>query len=206
MVRIMEMTEQQYERVAQWLDGQDVSLNDAERTFAEQIRGQEASVGAMMADIALPREAFDRASRRMTAALARPTGWRRVGRFVTAASAAAAIIAVAAMVMYQPGPSGDTIGPIPPGPEIVDNRQRTEERITEELLREMETRIEGMEESIRPGMMVEILASQFESIEVDSTLAVADADDMDIEINALEDEFADILLAPVDSWPLDDGV
>ncbi len=70
----------------------------------------------------------------------------------------------------------------------------------------METRIAGMEESIRPGMVVEILASQFESIEVDSTLAVADTDDMDIEINALEDELDDILLDPVDPWSLEDGV
>lgn len=184
------MTEQQYERIAQWLDGRDVALSDAERILAEQIRDDETFVGAAVA-VAPPRAAFDRASRRMTAELARPTGWRRVGRFVTAAAVAAAIIVVAAMLMYGPAPTVDPPD-TPPGPLAADVP--------------IEVRIEFMEESIRPGMVVEMLAGEFESIEVDSVLVTAGGGTADVEINALEDELDDILLDPVEPWLFEDDV
>jgi len=195
------MTEQQYERIARWLDGRDVALSDAERRVAEQIRDDETFVGAM-ADVAPPEAALDRASRRMTAALARPSPWRRVGWFVTAAAVAAAIIVVAAMLMYGPGPSGPTPERIPGERIVIDSPGVP----IDVMIREMETRIEDMEESIRPGMVVEMLAGEFESIETDSVLVTAGGGTADVEIDALEDELDNILLDPVEPWSFEDDV
>ena len=134
----------------------------------------------------------------MTAALAKPTGWRRVGRFATAAAAAAAILVVVAMLVYEPETSRKT-GEVTPVRELADIP-------TEVLIRELETRIEGMEESIRPGMMVEILAGEFVAIEADSVLVKGGGGTTDVEIDALQDELDSIMLNPVKPWSFEGDV
>ena len=69
----------------------------------------------------------------------------------------------------------------------------------------IETLIEEMEESVRPGVVVQLLAGELESIEADM-LVTAEIGYMDFRINAIEDEFGDILLDPAAPWSFDDGV
>ena len=185
---MMAITEERYERIALWLDGQDVTLGDAERAAADEIRRDEAFVGAA-ADVRAPHSALDRASRRMAAELARPTRRLRIGRFVAAAGAvAAAIIVVTALLMRGPEP-GTPQTPDPPLPSVA----------------EVNTLIEEMEESIRPGMMVQLLAGDLELLGAEM-LVTAEIGEMDLEINALENEIDSILLEPSAPWSFDDGV
>lgn len=185
----MEMTEKQYERIARWLDGQEVTLNEAERIVADEIgRDERMLASAVPADA--PREALGRACRRMAAELARPTRRLWIGRFAAAAAAAAAIIVVAALLTTTP-PLRDPLPPKPPGPVMADVS--------------IETLIEEMEESLRPGVVVQLLAGELEAIEADM-LVTAEIGDMDLQINAIEDEFDDILLDPAAPWSFDGGV
>ncbi len=185
---MMAITEQQYERIALWLDGQDVTLTDAERALADEIRRDEALVGPA-ADVRAPRSALDRASRRMAAELARPARRLRIGRFVAvAAAAAAAIIVATALLMPDPAP----VRPDTPGGD-------------DSTVADVDTLIDEMEESIRPEMMVELLAGDLESLEAEM-LVTAEIGEMDLEIHALEDEIDSILLDPSAPWSFDDGV
>ena len=185
---MMAITERQYERIALWLDGQDVALNDAERAVADEIRRDEAFVGAA-ADVRIPHGALDRASRRVAAELARPTRRLRIGRFVAAAGAvAAAIIVVTALLM----------------PGLQPSRTKTIDPPLSSVA-EVNTLIEEMEESIRPGMMVQLMAGDLESLEAEM-LVTAEIGEMDLEINALENEIDSILLDPSAPWSFDDGV
>ncbi len=99
------LNEEQYERIAGWLDGEAVELSGDERAAAEEIRSDEAHIAAAM-EMPAPRAATDRARRRLTAALAHPKlRWRRVGTFAAASAAAAALLAV---LLWQPGPQQPT--------------------------------------------------------------------------------------------------
>ena len=62
----MNLTEEQYARVARWLDGQDVELSIEERAAAEEVRRGEADL-AVVLDVPVRRETLDRARRRLVA-------------------------------------------------------------------------------------------------------------------------------------------
>ena len=98
----MQWNEQQAERIARWLDGEDVALTDAERADAEALRNEQQAVGRLL-DAAPPRRAMDRARRRLLAELARPQRRkRRIGILVGAAAAAVIlIVATAALVVNR---------------------------------------------------------------------------------------------------------
>ena len=185
----MSMNETHYERIARWLDGQDVTLSAAERAVADEIRRGEEML-ASLAGGDWPRKAHDRASRRMAAELARPRRlW--IGRSVAAAAVAAAIITIALML-----PTGPVAPPKPTGngtgtPLMADVS--------------IETLIEEMEESVRPGVVVELLAGELESIEVDM-LVTAEVGEAEFEIGVMEDEFESILLDPAAPWSFNGGV
>ena len=184
----MAITEEQYERIALWLDGQDVALGEAERAAADEIRRDEALLGAV--EMRAPRGALDRASRRIGAELARPTRRLRIARFVAVTTAAAAAIILAtALLMPDPAP----VAPVGHDPD------------GETIAKKVETLIDEMEESIRPQMMVELLAADLESLEAEM-LVTAEIGEMDLKINALENEIDSILLDPSAPWSFDDGV
>jgi len=107
----MSLNDQQYERVASWLDGEDIELSTAERAVAEEIRGDQALLAATI-ELRRPRRALARAQRRMSAELARPSR-RKVwlGWLTAAESVAVAAVVVAVMTIRVVTPNGsDAIG------------------------------------------------------------------------------------------------
>ncbi|MDY6913293.1 MAG: hypothetical protein SVT52_02390 [Planctomycetota bacterium] len=106
----MERDERQDDRIARWLDGQDVALTESERAEAMGFVEAERSVGRRL-DAAPPRQAMDRARRRLTAELARPRRRheQRARLIAVAAAAALILVAVAAKLMmdYGSAPVGE---------------------------------------------------------------------------------------------------
>jgi hypothetical protein len=102
------LDEEQYERIARWLDGQKLELTAAELAAAEDIRQTEAQVGPAL-KAPMPPAAVRRARQRMIAAMAQPPLrlWR-VAAFAAASAAAAVLLAT--LVWRQAPP------PTPPGP------------------------------------------------------------------------------------------
>lgn len=90
----MQWTDQQYDRVARYLDGDPLELTDLERDLVEEVRN---GLDIVQAGIDLPKrhQAMDKARRRMSAELARPARRRAVLACFTAAEA----IAVAAVLV-----------------------------------------------------------------------------------------------------------
>lgn len=66
----MRPSDEQYERVARYLDGESVSLSDAGRALADEIRRDETRLGGML-DVAVPPETLARAERRAVLAAIR---------------------------------------------------------------------------------------------------------------------------------------
>ena len=102
------MTDGQYERLARWLDGEDVQLTEAERIAADSIRRDETDLYGRL-DTAPRRGAMARARRRMTASLAHPstgTRWRHYA-IRAAASVGAAVLVEA--VLLRPTVTDDTL-------------------------------------------------------------------------------------------------
>jgi hypothetical protein len=133
----MNLTEQQYERVARYLDGQDLTLSPDEQAVRDEIAGDEGLLAPALAvpaeeslagirqakvlveigirenalggilDVDVPTEAMARAWRRTQAALARPQR-RLLGIAAGAASIAAAAAVLLVMTMISEQPSRPT--------------------------------------------------------------------------------------------------
>jgi len=113
----MEPNDQQYERIARWLDGEPVELTDEERSVAEEIRRSEGELGTIL-PATPPAKAMIRARRRMQAELARPRRARMPSvRYAAVAAAAAAAILIALAMFWhsaRPGSLEIVIPPLPP--------------------------------------------------------------------------------------------
>jgi hypothetical protein len=84
--------EEQFDRVARWLDGEKIVLTQTEQELAEDYRSNEQALGDTLA-APLPGSADQRANRRITAALRGVKIRKRVIRaFMTGVSAAAMIV------------------------------------------------------------------------------------------------------------------
>ncbi len=90
----MQWTDQQYDRVARYLDGDPLELTDLERDLVEQVHSGLDIVQAGV-DLQKRHQAMDKARRRMSAELARPARRKAVLACFTAAEA----IAVAAVLV-----------------------------------------------------------------------------------------------------------
>ncbi len=114
----MEWNEAQYERMARWLDGENVELTADERGAAEEIRALERRAGSAM-DVAVPPEAMQRAHRRArSAALGLPRRAVPLGRYVAAAAAVAAMIVLTFSLVPErpaggPGAGTEARAPLP---------------------------------------------------------------------------------------------
>ena len=89
----MEANKGQYEQVARFLDGEDVSLDADTLALAEEIRGLEAAVAEHL-EIAVPASAIRRAQRRLLAATAGPPRRSIRVRIVAVGGTAAAVAAI----------------------------------------------------------------------------------------------------------------
>jgi len=108
------MTEGQYERLARWLDGEDVPLTEAERIAAESIRRQESALGAHLPTPVPPR-AFARAEKRLTAALAGQGARLRWRHYAVRAAASLAVAMLVASVILRPELPDRTVNSIARG-------------------------------------------------------------------------------------------
>jgi len=109
----MTLNDEQYERVARRLDGQDIQLSSEEQALAEAMRAQEQYLDSVL-PVPVPAEVLRRVDRRLTAALARPRHRVRwIG--VAAATAAAVVIAVLVQVFlnHQDKPRPDPLAGVP---------------------------------------------------------------------------------------------
>jgi len=114
------LEQEQYERIARWLDGENVKLTPAEMQAAEEIRRDESRLSAML-QTAAPAASRDRARRRLVAAAARPrVTWWHAG----AAAAAAAAVVLVALAVWKTRPGPERIVQPPPAaqpaPEQLD--------------------------------------------------------------------------------------
>jgi len=170
-----ELTEEQYRRVAQWLDGEPVSLSDPERAVAEALRADEAFFAGVAAADA-PTSALQRAGRRLRAEMARPSYgvvWlRRLG-----AVAAAAVVILSASLWRWPSPEPLVEVPV------------------ETVLAEMENATSAGE--------VDLLADEMASFQAELLLTPA-ADVTDLEIEAIERDVDDLLSDEPASWFFDE--
>ena len=186
-----ELTEEQYRRVAQWLDGEPVSLSDPERAAAEALRDDEAFL-AGVAPAEAPATALHGAGRRLRAEMARPS--HAVVWFRRLAAVAAAAIVVLSASLWQPRQTGGTAEP------------------------PVETVLVEMENATSAGE-VDLLADELASFQAD-LLPTPASDVTDLEIEAIEqhvddlrddlldgsldDFFDDLLSDEPASWSLDE--
>jgi len=101
----MRISEEQYERVAQYLDGRDIDLEGPERDLSEEIRRDERLLAAF--DVAPPARAMARARRRMIAALGRVRTrllWLRRVVGVESAAVAALLLVAVTLSIVSTGP------------------------------------------------------------------------------------------------------
>ncbi|MCK4602047.1 MAG: hypothetical protein KAU28_06250 [Phycisphaerae bacterium] len=103
----MNINDEQYERVARYLDGRKVSLNRQEQAIAEDIRRDERFAGALF-DVQVPDETMNCVRRRVIAELLRPRRWLRVAGYVLVATAAAAAVLLAVAVLWDSPPRQDS--------------------------------------------------------------------------------------------------
>ena len=184
----MPLNEEQYERIARWLDGEPIELSEVERAVAEEIRRDEAFV-ASLAPVQAPTTALDRARRRMTAELARPshrTNW--VGRFAVAAAAVAIAVLAAWMLMSDPGTKKTPIAK--PGPE---NGEVPFEVVLEHM--DDDTQLDE----------IDVLGDELAELRADIFLTM-DEPEIDTEINALESELENVLLNGTGDWLWEEDV
>ena len=100
----MDMNEKQYERIARYLDGENIVLSPDERAVAEELHHTEALVGKAL-NVALPADALQRALRQRHVSVQFRS--RRTLRFIlpaAAAVAAAAIVLLAFSLLWKPLP------------------------------------------------------------------------------------------------------
>jgi hypothetical protein len=111
-------SQQQYEQIARYLDGEDVQPDLAQRELVEQIRRDEQAVGPAL-DVATPPAAMDKARNRMLAELSRPTrpAWRRWVAGVSAAAAAAAIVLAVWLAPESAPDPGESLSRLEPSAE-----------------------------------------------------------------------------------------
>ncbi|MBT3198605.1 MAG: hypothetical protein HN350_01695 [Phycisphaerales bacterium] len=84
--------DEQFDRVARWLDGEQIQLTDSERGLAEDFRNNDSAFGGAI-DTPLPANADQRARRRVVAALRGVKVRKRVRlAFMSGVSAAAMIV------------------------------------------------------------------------------------------------------------------
>ena len=100
----MKLNDTQCERIARWLDGQDVPLSDLERAAAEQIRRREALLGALL-DSPVPLEIHAHVAAAVRRELHRRSRRRVLRIVIDLAAVAAAAVVLVALLLPAPAPA-----------------------------------------------------------------------------------------------------
>ncbi len=103
----MDMNEKQYERIARYLDGENIALSTEERAVAEDLHRAEALVGKAL-DVTPPAESLQRAmSTRSIRVHLHPRRTLRFTLSAAAAVAAAAVVLLTFSLLWKPVPRTD---------------------------------------------------------------------------------------------------
>lgn len=170
----MELNDQQYQRVARYLDGEPVQLDGAEQTAADEIR-QAGQMLAPMLAATPPEGAVDHAGRRLAAALAGRNWAVRLIRPVAAAAAILLLAAAAFLIPGQPKPSSMAEGL--PADLVADVYSQTEQNIDLDLVK---------------AELDELAAEIFVSLP---------AGRVEVELDALQQNLDTFWLEEADQWP-----
>lgn len=179
----MNMTEEQYERIAAYLDGEPVELTPDELTAAGEIDSSLRNLGEAV-DAPAPTEVMARSRRRIQAALA-PRGGRRLLKAVSVA----AVIVLAVLVW----PARDQAPP-----ETTSNIPDTPVTLSVEELLEATTA-----EAALPGLA----QAEADALDLDSDMLATRADPtaggLDTELDYFEQELNEIWLDGSADMPTD---
>jgi hypothetical protein len=109
----MTLNNEQYERIARRLDGEELSLSAEESAAAAEIRAGETALGTALGEPAVPHRAMARAQRLLRSATARRVVVR--ARFIGLAAAGAAVAAalLIALALRVAGPPGGPVAAPP---------------------------------------------------------------------------------------------
>jgi hypothetical protein len=174
------LSEQQYERVARWLDGERIDLSAQEMAAGGEIRRGEASLVAALG-VEMPPQVLRRVQKRIVAELARPAHRPvRIG-FVTATAAAAALLLAAGLFRMAQDPG------------------RAHSRVAEVTVSVLEL-MQALGSPYKDAEM-DMLAGQMAELEAD-VLASRNPSSLDLEIDALQQEIDDFILEDASfQWP-----
>lgn len=139
----MNVSEQDYRKVARVLDGEDLPLSPRQQDLLEQIRRDESDLGATM-DVQAPPEAIQRAWKRMVTRLQAP---RRRARWIVAATGVAAAAVLAISLLWQnptPTPSTTTTATKLPEPTAEEFLQALAGEPEDEMIRETAHQVEEL--------------------------------------------------------------
>jgi hypothetical protein len=171
-------SQQQYEDIARYLDGEDVPLSPPLKELAEQIRRDEQTVGPGL-DVATPPAAMDRARSRMLAELARPTR-RAWGRWIAGASAAAAAAVVVLALWLTPEARHDPAAGLAGAEPSVDQfAYALAEDPEDEMFREAVQDVEDLQLQLALGPVVTPMVG---------------VDELDADLERTQRELQDLLL------------
>lgn len=173
----MILREEQYERIARYLDGEPIELTTVEREAVTDLHLCDRELPPL--EVPVPPGAMERARRRLVAAAARPhAGRTRWWAWTGGAIAAAAVVALAvgAWIAWQPKPQT----PAPPATAVTAPAN---------------VFVAAMEDS---DAQSEIAAVQVYVEDMDDDVIVDRAaptvEPVDVEIESLEDEIENLLL------------
>lgn len=187
---MMELNQEQYEKIARWLDGSPEALTDAERAAAEEIGDLERQVAGELG-VALPEGAVFRLNAKLSDAVV-PAPMRRFRRAVMAvlAAAAAVLLAVGLNHVLRPIPNNPAL---PPGPVARAPTERVVPNWAEVLA----------ESGARSKWDVELDELGREMGEMEAKSLVI-ASPVDVEMDALESDVNELLMD--DTWPRTSGM
>ena len=173
----MELNDDQYGRVARYLDGEQVDLSEAELAMAEEVCRAEAELPAFPAT-SLPGPAAARVRRRMLAELAHP---QRGRRFAWPSAAAAAVALAVALAYLVPSAPRQWSQPLP---------------VTTNELAEAYSQADQ-------NLDLELIAAELAELEADVLVSTppGPADQIDLEMDALQDAIGELWLDERDNWP-----
>ncbi|MHC4562345.1 MAG: hypothetical protein ACYS8X_06175 [Planctomycetota bacterium] len=146
-----QLSEHDYELIGRWLDGEPVELTDAQRAAADEI-AQDANALDLSVDARRQHQAMDRARRRLSAELARPTRRRRLSIVASVEAVAVAAVLIFTIIVGT-GVDADSIWPLEAiiaaadeadAPDVMDLIQDEMDALQAELLVELPD--EGHEE------------------------------------------------------------
>lgn len=193
---MMELDQEQYAKIARWLDGSSEGLADAERAVADEISDLERKVAGELA-VELPQGAIFRLNAKVSHAAA-PRPRRGVWRGVVFGFAAAAAALLAVGLNHVLRPVSPRPVSTPPGPVA---RAPAGKAPTDQAVRDWARGLAKSAPRSDWDVKLDELGREMGELEAES---FASASPVDVEMDALESDFNELLMD--DTWPRTPGM